>query len=117
MRSLRFIWFGLLLILLAGTAIAQVSLDFVPDRGPGTATLEIEHSWLIHPGSGSYGLTQFSDRTGADAPWVRHTSIHFGAHQFTVRLPAIAVAAIALLAASSAILLAVRCRFTRHNGH
>ena len=43
MRSSRFIWFGLLLILSAGTASAQVSLDFVPHRGPGMP----DHAALI----------------------------------------------------------------------
>ena len=77
-----------------------------PPRVPVLHTMKIERSWLICYGSGSYGLTQFADRTGEDVPWVRRISIHLGTHRLIVGLRASAVTAVAFLAVSSLVLLA-----------
>jgi hypothetical protein len=105
MRSVRLIWFGFLLAILAGSASAQTvyAIGVGPNRGPLATVRVDEHFWVITSESGWYGLFQFSDRAGADVPWIRRTSIHFGTHQFADRLPAIAVAVIALIAVASVV--------------
>jgi hypothetical protein len=87
-------------VLFAATCSAQTIYSI-----NGTTLRTNEQFWGIPSESGGCGLLQFSDRTGADAPWIRHTSLHFGGRQFTVRLPALAVAAIALLALAFVVLL------------
>jgi hypothetical protein len=109
MRLLRLICFCFMLAILAGTASAQTiyAIGVGPNRGPVTTVRVDEHFWVITSQSGWYGLFQFSDRAGADAPWVRRTSVHFGSHKFTVRLSATTTAAVTILAALCVVMLAV----------
>ena len=76
-------------------------------RGPMVTLRVDEHTWLIGGWPNGYGLLQFRARTGEGAPWLRSTTICFGRPVLTVRLPAVLVAGIGLVAASSYILFAV----------
>ena len=66
-----------------------------------------EREWLVRSDAGWYGLLQFSDRNSEGAPWIRQTSVYFGGHLLTVRLPATAVAGIGALAVPSLVLLSM----------
>jgi hypothetical protein len=90
------------LILFAATCSAQRIYAI-----NGTTLRTDEHAWGLRTASGYYGLLQFSDRHSAEESFVRRTSICLGVHEFTVQLPAVAVAAVALLAVGSVVLLVV----------
>src|SRR5207249_3630451 len=76
-------------------------------RGPMVTVRVDEHTWLAGGWPNGYGLLQFRSRQGEGAPWIRHTTICLGRPLFDVRLPALSVAAIGLLGASSLVWVAV----------
>src|SRR5258708_6484700 len=83
----------------------------------GTVVRTNDHAWILDSGSGRYGLVQFMDRYSADAPWITRTSVHFGTHCFTVRLPGLAMAVIGFLAVSSLVLLSAAVVGRMRSGH
>ena len=76
----------------------------------GTVVRTNDQAWILDSGSGWYGLLQFMDRPSADSEWTTRTTVHFGTHSFTVRLPAVAVVVIGLISAASLILIATTVR-------
>jgi hypothetical protein len=103
------------LVLFAVTCSAQRGIYTINDTKYRTD----EHVWCFRTASGYYGLLQFSDRHSAHEAFVRRTSICFGGYEFTVRLPAFAIAALAFLALATAVMLlfAITGRVRRVHRH
>src|SRR5688572_7347923 len=79
-------------------------------RGPMVTLRVDEHAWVVGSRTNEYGLVQYRCRANEQAPWIRYTSICLGRPLLTVRLPAILVAAIILMVASSPVWFAVVAR-------
>jgi len=61
------------------------------------ATSRIEYDWRVNIGDNSYGVTQEFFSTFSTVIGTRTTTIQFGHHTFDTRLPAVCVAALAVL--------------------
>lgn len=78
-----------------------------------------EHIWLVDGWPNGYGLVQFRSRSAEGAPWIRQTTICFGQHSFTVRLPAVLVVAVGVITPLSLawLVVAVGNKIRRVYGH
>ena len=69
--------------------------------GGGTLVYQVDLEWVIGAPPNLFGLVQCRRSNGtSDAPLITHTTVHFVSRQFTVQMPAVAVAAIGLIIAT-----------------
>ena len=107
MHSIALRFLIALLLGFGGTSVHGQIYAVGTHRGPPVTVRVDEHTWLAGGWPNGYGLLQFRSRRGEGAPWVRQTTICFGRPALTVRLPALLVAAIGLMAAPSLVWLVV----------
>jgi len=112
-------FFSALFVVFSVSSQAQVySVRVGSTVGGGKLVYQLDYDWTIGTPFNRFGLFQCrrSNGTSSDAPLIRHTTIHFASYEFTVQMPALAVAAIGVLALSSLALLAVttQSKIRRH---